>query len=161
MKTELLSVGKKRRAALTLHALHVDDRTWVLAQLGSPQRVELEALLAELTELGIPRDPELVNTALATSHRELPAKQVPKVSLQAESKALAKLLSAEPDAIALRCLALLDETQRVEVASLLMGDKRVRLKSAAPVTAAPALTAAIARLVTAKLAAQTATESRA
>jgi hypothetical protein len=161
MKPDPASLGEKRRAALTLHALHADDRDWVLSQLGRPQRVELEALLAELTELGIPRDPELVNTALAASQPELLAKQAPKVSLQAESKALAKLLSAEPDAIAMHCLALLDETQRVEVTSLLMGDKRVRLKSAAPVTAAPALTAAIAQLVTAKLAAQTTTESRA
>lgn len=161
MKPDLASMGEKRRAALTLHALHADDRDWVLGQLGRPQRVELEALLAELTELGIPRDPELVNTALAASQPELFAKQAPKVTLQAESKTLARLLSAEPDVIALRCLALLDETQRVEVTSLLMGDKRVRLKSAAPVRAAPALTAAIAQLVAAKLAAQTATESRA
>jgi hypothetical protein len=160
MKPELASVGERRRAALTLHALHADDRNWVLAQLG-PQRVELDALLAELTELGIPRDPELVNTALAASQRESMAQRSPKVSLKADSKALAKLLSAEPDAIALRCLALLDETQRAEVTTLLMGDKRVRLKSAAPVTAAPALTAAIAQLVMTKLAAQTTAESRA
>lgn len=154
MKPDLASVGEKRRAALTLHALHADDRNWVLSQLGSPQRAELEALLTELTELGIPRDPELVSTALASSAPGLPAKRVPMVSLHAESKALARLLSAEPDVIALHCLALLDEAQRVEVTNLLTGDKRVRLKSAAPVRTASALTAAIAQQVAATLAAQ-------
>ena len=161
MKPDLASLGERRRAALTLHALHADDRDWVLSQLSGPQRGELEALLAELSELGIPRDPELVNTALAASKAERLPKQAPKVSLQADSKALAKLLSAEPDAIAQHCLALLDEAQRTEVTGLLMGDKRVRLKSAPAVPPAPALTAAIAQLVTAKLAAQAATESRA
>lgn len=160
MKPDLTSVGEKRRAALTLHALHVDDRNWVLSQLGGPQRAELDALLAELTELGIPQDRELVSTALAASYSGLPAKQAPVVSLKAESKALAKLLSSEPDVVALHCLALLDEAQRVEVTNLLTGDRRVRIKSAATVRAAPALTAAIAQQVAAKLAAQ-AVETRA
>lgn len=161
MKSDLASVGERRRAALTLHALHADDRNWVLSQLGSTERGELETLLSELVELGIPRDSELVDTALAASRPDLPAKKPPKVSLQAESKALAKLLSAEPDAVALHCLALLSEAQRTEVTGLLTGDKRVRLKSVHAMPPAPALTAAIAQLVAARLAAHSYAESRA
>lgn len=160
MKLELADHGEKRRAALTLHALHTEDRDWVLAQLGGPQRAQLEALLAELAELGIPRDADLVSAALAARTSEPALKQLPPVSLQAESKALAKLLAAEPDAIALHCLALLGETQRAEVTGLLTGDKPVRITSGL-VTPAPALTAAIAKLVAAKLAVQTSSEPRA
>lgn len=159
MKPDTSSAAEMRRAALTLHALHGDDRAWVLGQLRGPQRNELEALLAELTELGIPRDTELVNTALASSKLALPTKPAPKVSLQVESKALAKLLSAEPDVIALHCLALLGEAQRAEVTGLLSGDKRVRLKST-PLRTAPALTAAIAKSVADQLALQTSGELR-
>lgn len=140
--------------------MHAEDRDWVLTKLGGPQRAELEALLAELAELGIPRDAELVSAALAASTPELAPKQVPPVSLQGESKALARLLTAESDVIALHCLALLGENQRAEVAGLLTGDKRVRIQKGL-VAPAPALTAAIAKLVSAKLAVQASSELRA
>lgn len=159
MKLELAGHGEKRRAALTLHALHVEDRDWVLTQLGGPQRAELESLLAELAALGIPRDVDLVSAALVAQTPGPAPKPVPPVSLQAESKALAKLLAAEPDAIALHCLPLLGETQRAEVTGLLTGDKRVRIKNGL-VPPAPALTGVIAKLVAVRLAVHASSELR-
>jgi hypothetical protein len=153
MKPEPGSIGEKRRAALTLHALHSEDRDWLLAQLSAPQRDELLALLAELAELGIPSDGDLVSNALATTRPMGQPQPVAKAVLQADSKMLAKLLSPEPDAVALHCLSLLDESQRAEVTGLLTGDKRARLRGM-QLLPAPALTAAIAKQMTAALAAQ-------
>jgi len=45
-----------RRAALTLHALSDADRGWLLAALPGTQRAVLQPLLAELRQLGIPRE---------------------------------------------------------------------------------------------------------
>lgn len=45
-----------RQAALVLHALADADRAWVLASLPEAQRGLLQPLLAELHQLGIPRE---------------------------------------------------------------------------------------------------------
>lgn len=45
-----------RRAALMLHGLAEADRRWLLERLAPAQRQAIEPLLAELAELGIPRD---------------------------------------------------------------------------------------------------------
>ncbi len=54
-----------RRAALTLHALSEHDRQWMLQRLAVPQQEALRQHLAELAELGIPRDQGLIDEALA------------------------------------------------------------------------------------------------
>lgn len=53
-------VGGQRQAALLLHALGEEDRAWMLAALPQQQRDTLQLLLAELRELGIPRDAGLL-----------------------------------------------------------------------------------------------------
>ncbi|QDH60163.1 hypothetical protein [Pandoraea pnomenusa] len=51
-----------RQAALTLHAMHPDDRQWTLQSLDDRQRDALAPLLDELRELGIPSDPTLLGS---------------------------------------------------------------------------------------------------
>lgn len=52
-----------RLMALRLHALHAEDREWILAQLPADARNSLEELLAELRRLGFPALPELLSSA--------------------------------------------------------------------------------------------------
>ncbi|MGY1490774.1 hypothetical protein ACW4YW_15315 [Methylobacillus pratensis] len=47
-----------RRLVLKLHTLHEEDRAWLLGQLPQEERIELQALLNELSELGIQLEPE-------------------------------------------------------------------------------------------------------
>lgn len=54
-----------RRAALTLHSLGGEDREWMLQQLAPTQRATLSALLAELRELNLPQDAEVIRGALS------------------------------------------------------------------------------------------------
>lgn len=62
-----------RSCALTLHAIALQDRTWVLSRLTGPRRSELEQLLAELDALGIAPDPLLAQAAMnPRSSRESP-----------------------------------------------------------------------------------------
>lgn len=61
--SEVIGAGAVREPArvlaLRLHALHADDREWMLAQLPADARSTLEELLAELHRLGFPALPEL------------------------------------------------------------------------------------------------------
>jgi hypothetical protein len=80
-----MSVGL-RHCALALHALHPIDREWVLDRLEGRAVQDLRRLLAELSELGLPREASIVKQALTP---------------QAEDKgqdveALAAALSSEP-----------------------------------------------------------------
>jgi hypothetical protein len=43
-----------RLLALRLHALHADDRRWLLGQVPPEARMTLETLLRELQEMGVP-----------------------------------------------------------------------------------------------------------
>ncbi|MBV8660342.1 MAG: hypothetical protein JO142_21185 [Burkholderiales bacterium] len=54
-----------RQTALVLHALDATDRQWMLAQLNADDRQQLDIHLAELVQLGIPRDSALVEQLLA------------------------------------------------------------------------------------------------
>ncbi|MGC3963595.1 MAG: hypothetical protein QM803_09790 [Rhodocyclaceae bacterium] len=58
-----------RRAALLLHAMGEFDRQWTLARLAPSDRSNMDALLAELRELGIPADKSLIRTALEDGAR--------------------------------------------------------------------------------------------
>jgi flagellar motor switch protein FliG len=53
-----------RHCALLLHSMRLDDRDWILANLGSPRVNELQQLLGELKALGIPADRAAAQTAL-------------------------------------------------------------------------------------------------
>ena len=58
-------MSELRQAALVLHGLSDTDRSWMLGQLLPHQAETVGGLLAELRELGIPRDPSLAAQALA------------------------------------------------------------------------------------------------
>jgi hypothetical protein len=63
-----------RKAALLLHAMSPEDQRWVLGHLPADQRGELRDLLAELMDLGIPVDRNLLNEVVsASSPSPLPA----------------------------------------------------------------------------------------
>jgi hypothetical protein len=51
-----------RQAALLLHAMLPTDREWLLNQLPVNDRSKLQAMLGELTSLGIAPEPDLVKT---------------------------------------------------------------------------------------------------
>lgn len=80
-----------RQSALALHALAAQDRAWVLAALSEGQRAVLQPLLAELEEIGIPRDADL-----------LQAVQPPATGARSsgELDVLARLLRREPRGVA-------------------------------------------------------------
>jgi hypothetical protein len=50
-----------RQAALTLHAMAPHDVAWLLQQLPAIEAAELQSLLEELHDLGIPSDPRLLD----------------------------------------------------------------------------------------------------
>lgn len=54
-----------RHAALLLHAMSPEDRSWMLEALPASERAGLVPLLAELEALGIERDPALIDDATA------------------------------------------------------------------------------------------------
>jgi hypothetical protein len=62
--------ARLRQAAALIHALAPADRRWAIAQLPAQQRDTVEALLAELTAMGLPRERAIVEAALhpASSH---------------------------------------------------------------------------------------------
>ena len=101
-----------RRAALALHALSPADRAWVLGQLTKPQQQALQPLLAELVELGIPPDAQLVRQVL-TEQGARPAAARPAGAPHAA--ALRGALQAEPAAMQPYLLAALPAAQREAV----------------------------------------------
>lgn len=56
-----------KQAALMVHAMSPADRDWVLGRLSVQQRHALEDLLAELTSLGVVKDPEFITSELRVS----------------------------------------------------------------------------------------------
>jgi len=94
-----------RRAALALHALGPSDRDWLLDQLPLQSRQTLGGLLAELTELGIAPDGEVIRAALSEAF--------PRVALPAhEARALCLALAEEAPAVRSLLLAALSAPER-------------------------------------------------
>lgn len=87
------AVNGLRQAALALHAMGEPDRAWVLAALTVEQRESLQALLAELRELGIPQDGALLQCLLDEPQ---PAATRPSVLDQANPAELEATLQHEP-----------------------------------------------------------------
>jgi hypothetical protein len=89
-----------RRAAVALHGAGREDQAWLLAQLDPAHRAELEALLGDLADLGIPRDRSVVeellrNAAPASLAPDMPSKPAP-AARSATEQALLVLRSAAP-----------------------------------------------------------------
>lgn len=62
-----MNTANSRHAALTLHALPVADREWVLRRLDPQQQLLVEGHLEELRGLGIPAEMDLVRHAIRQS----------------------------------------------------------------------------------------------
>lgn len=151
MKPEAVGIDERRLAALTLHALAEADRLWILGQVSAAQRQALQALLLELEDLGIPRDRSLVEAALAPAvENELPTQTGS--TLRVPPQRMAEWLRVEPVVIVARCLSLVDAQARAEVLRLLPEDLRASVEAAQDMAPAPALTAALASIVSEQLA---------
>jgi hypothetical protein len=75
-----------RHAALLLHAMSPQDRSWMLESLPAAERAGLVPLLAELEALGIERDPGLIDDATAgASSAATPEQDFAAVALQPRS----------------------------------------------------------------------------
>lgn len=102
--SEALDVSAgRRRAALTLHALAAQDREWLLEQLPAADRTVLGGLLAELQELGIAADADVIRSALAEA--------APVVD-SSKAQALAQVLGREGESLRSVLLSLLPAAQR-------------------------------------------------
>ena len=55
-----ISDHNPRKAALMLHAMSLSDREWLLNSVDPGHASELRALVGELEELGIPKDPSIL-----------------------------------------------------------------------------------------------------
>lgn len=150
MKPEPVGVDERRLAALTLHALAEDDRQWILGQVSPAQRQALQALLLELESLGIPKDRSLVEAALVPAVENVLPMQAGG-SLCVPPQRMAEWLQGEPGAIVARCLSLVDAGARAEVLRLLPDELRASVGAAPAMAPAPALTAALASIVSEKL----------
>ena len=104
-----------RKAALLLHAMASETRLWLLDQLPAVQADALRALLAELSELGIPADQELLREVLADPDLAgprpdaAPDAEVPLAVIEkAGPGSLWLALREEPAGLIARLLALFD-----------------------------------------------------
>jgi hypothetical protein len=99
--------ARDRRAALLLHTVSAADRSWLLAQLSPAERGALEPLLAELRELGIPADRDMLDElGDVSSAAPVPlATPAPRGLFAADGRIVAQVLAAEPVDLVARLLA--------------------------------------------------------
>ena len=133
------SVDGVRRAALALHALAPADRAWMLERLPHDRRGEVEALLAELASLGIPRDGTL---AKAVEGKRPATATKPARGVAPDAAAIANALEGESTALVALALRAHDEARCNEVPpalrEALMQEVAPLLIAAANESAAPA-----------------------
>lgn len=91
-----------RLLALRLHALHEDDRNWILSQIAQPARGTLVELIDELKQLGFSDLPATMNNEPAGKGHKLDGDAATVVD-QASPELIWHLLRTEPLAIR-RCL---------------------------------------------------------
>lgn len=118
----------RKRCALALHAVASRDREWLLAKLSAAQRTELEQLVRELQELGIPADSTVAQDAL----RRGAASKMARARQEGESAAalttadasdMAGLLEQEPSFLIAQAL-MLHNTSRETILAHLSANKR-------------------------------------
>lgn len=64
-----------RKLAIHLSCLHVEDRQWILDQLPSTDRLQLDALLQEVNLLGLAADPSVIDSVMTENKRDEPQKR--------------------------------------------------------------------------------------
>jgi hypothetical protein len=132
-----------RRAALLLHALDGDSQNWLLTRLPDQRRAELQGLLSELSQLGIPRESELVHAVLDTAAAQSRTSQ--HALGQASPAQLWGAIQAERREVQAACLSLLEPAVRNDLLKLESdAHRRGELETAAEKCAvSPALRAAV------------------
>ena len=114
----------ERHAALALHGMAAVDREWMLQQLGDEWRAVLDGLLAELRELGVAAEPQLLAAGSSGAASGEPAPREVLASLPGEL--LHRLLRDEPDALIADVLTGLGPFQaQGELLRLLRGSGRI------------------------------------
>lgn len=95
-----------RRAALCLHGLSERDCSWVLQSLPDSERIELDRLLSELKDMGIPRDNSWLPRQINSAHCDYAAANLldPRMELIAALGGapvgrMVELLNGEPDVV--------------------------------------------------------------
>ncbi len=92
-----------QQAALSLHAMHASDRQWLLDRLPVSQRSRLASMLDELEQLGVPREPVLLDEVSG----EPPAPPVHPLAerlREHDARNLCHALESEPDVVAVALL---------------------------------------------------------
>lgn len=127
----LAPTSASRQAALTLHAMCVEDRAWVLQALPDTQRLALEALLDELRELGIPAQPRLLDSVLMRQPGRVAQPSDSLQNLNATGiEALATLLRGEPGMLVARLLRMQAWPWQAAVLTRLGGVQRQQVQDA-------------------------------
>jgi hypothetical protein len=110
-----------RRAALAVHAMTVEDREWLLRELPSAERTHLQPLLAELAELGIPPDADLLKDAALLPKSDAGGSE-PTALSASSARSLARWLRPQPVQVTARLL-------RMSVLQALPRETRTPLES--------------------------------
>lgn len=108
-----------RRAALLVHALPLRDQEWLLGSLPPHHRVELELLLEELRDLGIPPDESLLRDVVEAAAPGAGAAQRLEQLTPQQVAALVDLLRKEPPQLVATLLAARPWTWKREVLAAL------------------------------------------
>lgn len=148
-----------RRAALLVHAMVPPDQAFVLNGLPPGQAEALRGLVSELEVLGIARDPSLIAAAMSADAARAADTAQPSVvdrrsgfENDEQVAAVARLLSAEPEALVAYWLHLVDRPRREGVLKALEPAQRRRVDAFADaqhgaLDVPPALRGALLRAV--------------
>jgi hypothetical protein len=117
-----MEVSLLRRAAIRLACTHAEDREWVLAQLDTDERLQIEELLQEINLLGLAADPAIVASLIAET-----SSQANELSLTASDAAVrASVVRAEHPFWAGLALQLNTQAQKRAVIDALPDAQRVK-----------------------------------
>lgn len=86
-----------RHTALALYAMTAADRAWMLRQLPEHVRTDLDALLNELVELGLPKDRTLLSSSVAGAQSTSTLKSATDSS---QAQLIAQVAALSPEVVA-------------------------------------------------------------
>lgn len=116
-----------RKAALLLHTLCESDRDWLLQQLDETSRQELQLLLHELKDLGIPESPELLEGLKpepASDSQPQTIDNLKRMLAKVPADVISRVVAKEPAAFLSMLLKMHDWPWRNGVLSLLGASRR-------------------------------------